>query len=366
MSLRKVIISGGGTGGHVFPAIAIADALKQKHPDIKILFVGAHGKLEMQKVPQACYEIIGLWISGFQRSLSVKNLIFPIKLLASLQKAWRILRKFKPDVVIGVGGYASGPLLKMASLANIPTVLQEQNSYPGVTNKLLAKKAALVCVAYEGMDKFFPASKLKLTGNPVRNAVVDIEGKKSEALKFFGLEEGKKVILAIGGSLGARTINQSLSKFAPDFLKENFQIIWQCGKQYEDKMTAEKAKFSKGFYINTFIERMDLAYAAADLIISRAGAISVSELQIVGKPLILIPSPNVAEDHQTKNAQSLVNKNAAILVKDAQAIDTLGNVSINLMKSEDLAKTLAHNIKQMAIKDAALQIADAVNEIVKE
>lgn len=363
MSLARVMISGGGTGGHVFPAIAIADALRAAVPNIKIHFVGAEGKMEMTKVPEAGYEITGLWISGFQRKLTAKNLLFPFKLIYSLLQARKLISKFKPQVVVGVGGYASGPLLKIASQKNIPTVLQEQNSYPGITNRLLSKHASKICVAYDGMNRFFPEEKIVFTGNPTRAEVTQIEGKREKALAHFGLTSTKKTVLAIGGSLGAKTINESIKSTLGFWQENNIQLIWQTGKYYEEDIKAFATdKNLDGVYYSTFIKEMDLAYAAADVIVSRAGAISVSELCLVGKPVILIPSPNVAEDHQTKNAKSLVEKNAAVLIKDADAIDTLGKMVYAVLTDEEKQAALAKNIKTMARENAAKDIA---NEIMK-
>ena len=299
MSKLKFILSGGGTGGHIYPAIAIANELKKRFPEAEFLFVGAKDKMEMQKVPQAGYAIKGLWIAGLQRKLTLQNALFPIKLLSSLWESRKILKSFKPDVVIGTGGFASGPLLNVANSLNIPTLIQEQNSYPGITNKLLSKKAAKICVAYENLERFFPKEKMILTGNPVRQDLIDVSSKREEAIAFFKLDPKKKTLLVLGGSLGARRINQLIEKELQGLLSQKVQIIWQCGKLYlEDYSKYNSAQVQ----VVAFIERMDLVYAAADVVISRAGASSVSELCIVGKPVIFIPSPNVAEDHQTKNA----------------------------------------------------------------
>lgn len=366
MQLRRVMISGGGTGGHVFPAIAIADALKEANPEIEIHFVGAKGKMEMEKVPAAGYSITGLWISGFQRKLSWSNLLFPIKLLSSLWKSRKLLEKFKPDVVVGVGGYASGPLLKIASSRNIPTLLQEQNSYPGLTNRLLAKHASRIAVAYPNMEKFFPKEKIAFTGNPTRKTATDITGKKESALKTFKLKSDAPIVLAIGGSLGARTINESIKNALELFNQKNFQVIWQTGKFYinDTKDFMSKNNF-KNVYYNDFIKTMDLAYAAADIIISRAGAISVSELCIVAKPSILIPSPNVADDHQTKNAKSLVENNACVLLKDNEAINNLGETVIRLWADKEKCNELSQNIHKMAAPEAAQKIVDEIKKIAK-
>ncbi len=360
----KFIVSGGGSGGHIFPAIAIADAIRQKQPDAEFLFVGAEGKMEMERVPKAGYPIEGLWISGFQRKLTLRNLSFPFKVLHSLWKARSIVKKFKPDAVIGTGGYASGPTLRMAG--GIPRVLQEQNNYAGMTNKLLADKADKVCVAYSGMEKFFPQDKIVLTGNPVREALTKTEGKREAAISHFGLEANKKTILIVGGSLGARTLNQAMDN-ANSLLesKEDIQVLWQCGKfyyeQYKDCLTAKLPHVK----LTMFIDKMDLAYAAADLVISRAGAIAISELCLVGKPTILVPSPNVTADHQTKNAMALVEKNAAVLVKDSEAGLNLIETAIKTLSDNTLSQKLSQNIKQLARPNAADHIADVILELVK-
>lgn len=324
MSIQRVIISGGGTGGHIFPAVAIADEMKRRNPSVAILFIGALGKMEMEKVPQAGYEIVGLPIAGFQRKLTLSNFILPFKLLKSLWMARSVIKKFKPQLAIGVGGYASGPTLQMAQLLGIPTLIQEQNSYPGKTNQLLAKKTAKICTAYSGMDQFFPAEKIIQTGNPVRNLVTQNPQLRTEALSFFGLNPTKKTVLIIGGSLGARTLNESVLHHIATIQQEDIQVIWQCGKFYLDKIEQEfQDAWRTSVQVHAFIQRMDLAYAVADVIISRAGALSVSELTLIGKPCILVPSPNVAEDHQTKNAMALVKEDAAILVKDNESKERL-------------------------------------------
>lgn len=357
----KVIISGGGTGGHIFPAIAIANNLKIKVADADILFVGAKGKMEMEKVPAAGYPIEGLWISGLQRRLTLKNISVPFKILSSLLKANTIIKRFKPDVVIGVGGYASWAVVKVATMKKIPALIQEQNSFPGKSNINLAKKVDKICVAFEGMDKYFPKPKVILTGNPVRQEMVDIKNKKEEALKFFGLDPGKKVLFVFGGSLGARTVNESMHISLEQFVKNNIQVIWQTGKSYYGTATdAAKNISCINVKVFDFINRMDLAYAAADMIISRAGAISISELCIVGKPLILVPSPNVAEDHQTKNAMALVNSDAAILIKDVECRQVLGKTVLKNIIDVAGCETLKRNIIKLALPDAASAI---VNEI---
>ncbi len=326
MKKIKVIISGGGTGGHIYPAIAIANAVKAKRPDAEILFIGAEGKMEMEKVPQAGYKIIGLPIAGLQRRLTLKNLKVPFLLLKSLNKAKKIIKDFRPDVAVGVGGYASGPTLKTAEKLNIPTVLQEQNSYPGITNKLLAKKANIICVAYDNMERFFPKDKILLTGNPVRQDILNLSHKRNEALAYFNLKNELQTVLVIGGSLGARTINQVIEKMLPYFKENNIQLIWQTGKYYAEKAKQAVNEINAETIITMpFISRMDYAYAAANIVISRAGALSVSEIAVAKKPAIFIPSPNVAEDHQTKNAMALVNHHAAIMVKDDEAQAKLKN-----------------------------------------
>lgn len=361
----KVIISGGGTGGHIYPAIAIAHALKELVPDVELLFVGAKGRMEMEKVPEAGYKIKGLWISGFQRSLSPRNLLFPVKLLYSMYKARKIVQEFQPNVVVGVGGYASGPTLKAAQYHEVPTVIQEQNSYAGVTNKLLAEKASIVCVAYDGLENYFPAEKLVVTGNPVRKDILDISGKKEEAAKFFKLDPNKKTILVIGGSLGARTINESIDEGFDKIIRKNVQLIWQTGKNYYK--IAKKADFrhqTNNIRITDFIKRMDLAYAMADIVISRAGALSISELCLVHKPAILVPSPNVAEDHQTKNANALSEKGAAMVVKDSESRTVLVDKAIELLNNEPAKAALVNSIKGLgrpnAARDIALQILKVV------
>ena len=363
--INKVVISGGGTGGHIFPAIAIANEIKNKYPDADILFVGANGKMEMQKVPQAGYKIIGLPITGFQRRLAVSNFILPFKLVYSLLKAFLLLRRFKPNVVIGVGGYASGPILRVASFMSIPTMIQEQNSFPGKTNRILSKVVDKICVAYDGLEKFFPTGKIVFTGNPIRNEMVSIEGKKDEAFSFFGLDHNKKTILVIGGSLGARTLNQSIINSLNLISENNIQVLWQCGNFYFSnyKSDAEIYK-SKGVFLNEFIYKMDLAYACADVIISRAGAISVSELSLVGKPVILVPSPNVSDDHQTKNALALVNKSAALLIKDNEAQNVLFNEAISLLNNQDKSIQLASNCLKLGVPNAAERIVKEIENII--
>lgn len=361
---KNIIISGGGTGGHIFPAISIANAIKELEPQTNILFVGALGKIEMEKVPAAGYEIIGLPVAGLQRRLTVKNISFIFKLISSLKKSKQIIKDFKPDVVVGVGGYASGPVLRIANKKGISTLIQEQNSYAGITNKILAKKAKKICVAYEGMEKYFPKDKIVLTGNPVRQDLLDKIGNKEEAIKHFELELERKTILVVGGSLGARTINQSVIGDIEKIGKSEFQLLWQTGKYYyEDAKKAATESGYKNIKVSDFITRMDMAYAAADIIISRAGAGTISELCLVGKPVILVPSPNVAEDHQTKNALALVKKNAAIMIKDAEAKDKLINSALGLIENIEHEKILSKQIKGMALRDSAKIIAKEVLKI---
>ncbi len=358
---KNIIISGGGTGGHVFPAISIANAIKEIEPGSNILFVGALGKIEMEKVPAAGYQIIGLPIAGLQRRITYKNIVFIFKLIRSLNRSKKIIKKFKPDVVVGVGGYASGPLLYMANRKNIPTLIQEQNSYAGITNKLLAKKAQKICVAYEGMEKYFPAEKIILTGNPIRQDLLDKMGSKSDAAEHFKMDKNKKTVLVIGGSLGARTINQSIMADIDKIGQNDIQILWQTGKYYyEDaKVIVEKSGYTN-INVLDFIVRMDYAYALADVIISRAGAGTISELCLVGKPVVLVPSPNVAEDHQTKNAMALVNNKAAFMVKDNNAKNQLVDLVLNLIHDNDKMHKLSENIKGMALHDSAKIIAEEV------
>lgn len=362
----RVILSGGGTGGHIFPAVAIANALRRVDEKTEVLFVGAEGRMEMEKVPAAGYKIEGLWISGIQRRLTLKNLLIPFKIISSILKAKRIIKSFKPDVVIGTGGYASGPTLRAAAGMHIPCLIQEQNSFPGVTNKLLAKKVRKICVAYEGMEKYFPKDKIILTGNPVRQDIINVRmpGKREEAMKFFGLDPQKKVVLVIGGSLGARTINEGIITCLESLKKNSVQLIWQTGKGFI--ATAKDAvKGRDGLEAFDFISRMDLAYAASDIVVSRAGAISVSEICVSGKAAILIPSPNVAEDHQTKNAKALEKKGAAILLKDNEAKEKLNETLEKLIANEEKQKALEKAALELAIPDSADRIAKEVLELVK-
>lgn len=366
MSLNKVIISGGGTGGHIFPAVAIANKIKQVYPGCEILFVGAEGKMEMEKVPKAGYKIVGLPIRGLQRKLTLANLAFPFKLWKSLRMAKKIIREFQPQIAIGVGGYASAATLRVASRLGVPTLIQEQNSYPGITNKWLAGRAKTICVAYEGLDRFFPVEKIVLTGNPVRMDMVAIDGKRDKAFAHFGLNPSKKTVLIIGGSLGAKTLNESFRNDLEKIIQADVQLIWQCGKIYLDSLKPLVEKYqSPLIYLSDFVYEMDLAYSAADVVVSRAGAISVSEVCLVGKPVILVPSPNVAEDHQTKNAMALVNKNAAILVKDIDAASQLTAKTLELLTDSTHRIELSKRIKELAIADAPERILKEIEKLVK-
>jgi UDP-N-acetylglucosamine--N-acetylmuramyl-(pentapeptide) pyrophosphoryl-undecaprenol N-acetylglucosamine transferase len=362
----RILISGGGTGGHIYPALAIANAWMDKHPDSEILFVGAQGKMEMQKVPEAGYSIKGLPVAGLQRKLTLANLSFPIKLWRSLRMASKIVKEFQPQLVVGVGGYASGPVLYAAQNKGIPTLLQEQNSYAGLTNKLLAKKAAKICVAYPEMERFFPKEKLKLTGNPVRKDLLDLAGKREKGIQVFGLDGNRKTVLVLGGSLGARTLNQAMLKHMVDLEKEGYQVLWQSGKFYFQDMEValEKAGLTH-IHLREFIREMDLAYAAADVIVSRAGALSVSELCLVGKPVIFIPSPNVAEDHQTKNANACVKQDAAVLLADADAVANFKEYIDDLLQHEGKAQALATAIKKLARPDAANALVHELELLLK-
>jgi len=363
VSNYRFIISGGGTGGHIYPALAIANVLKERYPNAQFLFVGARGRMEMEKVPQAGYEIKGLRIAGLQRRFTLRNLWFPFRLLHSLWHAFKIIKKVKPHVVIGTGGYASGPLLKMASFAGIPYILQEQNSFPGITNKLLAGKAARICVAYDGLEKYFPAEKIIKTGNPVRQDLLEIASKKEEALKHFDLDPIRKTLFIMGGSQGARKINEIVEKHLPFFKDQHLQLVWQCGKRYYDEYKKYASKDVKVFH---FISRMDLAYATADFIISRSGAGTVSELCIVGKPVVFIPSPNVAEDHQTKNAMAVVAAEAALLIKEKEAFHSLEKEFSILLGSEEMQQKFSKNIKKRALPGATGHIVDEIEKIINK
>jgi UDP-N-acetylglucosamine--N-acetylmuramyl-(pentapeptide) pyrophosphoryl-undecaprenol N-acetylglucosamine transferase len=361
-----IIISGGGTGGHVFPALSIAEALKSIDPGVKLLFVGAKGRLEMKKVPEAGYSIVGLPVAGLQRRLTWKNLLVPFKLLRSIRQSARIIKEFRPDVVVGVGGYASGPVMRVAGRKGIPLLIQEQNSYAGVTNRLLAPRASKICVAYEGMNDYFPAEKIQITGNPVRKELIPGAGKKEEALQHFDLMHGIPTILVIGGSLGARSINESIMAHLQDFEKKQVQLIWQCGKNYHHQAVEAMSPYSlPNVKLRDFIDRMDLAYAAADLIISRAGAVTISELALIKKPVILVPSPNVAEDHQTRNARSLADKNAAVLIRDQEARNELVQKAFDILKDDQQAKALSDHISEIAKPDSARTIAEEVLKLAK-
>jgi UDP-N-acetylglucosamine--N-acetylmuramyl-(pentapeptide) pyrophosphoryl-undecaprenol N-acetylglucosamine transferase len=363
--MSKVIISGGGTGGHVFPAIAIADELKKRRPDIDILFVGAEGKIEMEKVPKAGYPIKGLWISGFHRKLTLRNLMFPFKLLSSLWKSYWIVKSFKPDVAVGTGGFASGPVLQIANFFDIPTLLQEQNSYAGVTNKLLSKKANTICVAYDQMERYFPSNKIVITGNPVRKDIAEGNADRGKAYSHFGLDPDKQTIIIVGGSLGARSLNEGV-RASYELLKANpdVQLLWQCGKLYiEEFATCESAKLPH-VKASAFIDRMDLAYAMADVVIARSGASTISELCIAGKATVLVPSPNVAEDHQTKNAQALELKEAAVLVRDSEVKEKMLATALEILRDKNRQRSLEDNILKMAKPKAAESIAEEVMKLI--
>ncbi|WP_304336143.1 undecaprenyldiphospho-muramoylpentapeptide beta-N-acetylglucosaminyltransferase [Capnocytophaga leadbetteri] len=355
--MKRFIISGGGTGGHIFPAIAIADELKRRLPDAEILFVGAKDRMEMQKVPQAGYPIEGLWISGLQRKLSWQNLLFPLKFISSLLKSRSIIKRFKPDAVIGTGGFASGAVVKVAGQMGIPTFIQEQNSYAGITNKMLAKNAHKICVAYDAMEQFFPKEKIVKTGNPIRDGLLNIAEYRSEGLSYFHLDSQQKTLLVLGGSLGARRINQLIEQQLPLFEQLGVQVLWQCGKLYYEEY---KKYNSEQVRVLAFIDRMELAYAAADVIISRAGASSVSELCVVGKPVIFIPSPNVAEDHQTKNARAIADKQAAILLRESELNEQFANTFGKLIADEAQQEALSAHIKALAQPNATKDIVNLI------
>jgi len=360
----KIIISGGGSGGHIFPAVSIANSFVKKYPDTDILFIGAEGKMEMEKVPAAGYKIIGLPVVGLQRKLSLSLFSFVFKVFKSFRKAKKIIKEFNPNVVVGVGGYASGPALRAACSLKIPCLIQEQNSYAGVTNKLLSKRVSKICVAYDNMERFFPKNKIIKTGNPVRDDIKHIANKSEEAFKFFGLNPHKPVIFAVGGSLGARTINESIANSLKILIEKDIQLIWQTGKSFfpQAKQITDELKNSS-IYMNEFIYKMDLAYSAADIIISRAGASTISELCIIGKPVIFVPSPNVAEDHQTKNAQALTNINAAVMIKDNEAREKLIPEAISLLSDNNKQKELSLNIKKLELPDASDIIAEEVYKL---
>ena len=361
-----MIISGGGTGGHVYPAIAIANAFKARFPEAEILFVGAKGKMEMQKVPEAGYPIKGLWISGLQRKLTIDNLSFPFKVIDSLAKSRQIIKSFKPHAAVGVGGYASGPILRTAVRNKVPALIQEQNSYAGLTNKVLAKKVQKICVAYPGMEKFFPADKVVLTGNPVRKDITELADKKALGMTHFGLTEGHPVLLILGGSLGARTLNDSMILNLQRLADAKVQVLWQCGRFYHAEMQDKLAQVKENGFVKLFefLKEMDLAYAVSDVVISRAGALSVSELSIAGKPTIFVPSPNVAEDHQTKNAQAMVENDAAEIVRDVDARTQLIDRAIALINNGKRKEELTRNIKAMAKPNAANEIVDEIVKLI--
>jgi UDP-N-acetylglucosamine--N-acetylmuramyl-(pentapeptide) pyrophosphoryl-undecaprenol N-acetylglucosamine transferase len=362
---KKVIISGGGTGGHIFPAISIANALRKKDPDIEILFVGAEGRMEMEKVPAAGYRIVGLPVTGFNRKSLFKNFTVLIRLFRSLRKATKTVKDFRPDVVVGVGGYASGPVLRQSSRMGIPVLIQEQNSSSGVTNKLLAKKASVICVAYDNMERYFPAEKIIKTGNPVRQNFDNLETLREEAIKFFNLKTGLPVVLILGGSLGAGSINKALSDNIEIMVKSGCQWLWQTGKLYYDDIRRLVAQaFDDKISLNAFIDRMDLAYSAADVIVSRSGAGTISELCLVGKPAILVPSPNVSEDHQTRNALALAGRNAARMIADDKVQEILVSEAISLASDESAKRTLSGNISKMAERDADMRIAEEVLKLI--
>jgi UDP-N-acetylglucosamine--N-acetylmuramyl-(pentapeptide) pyrophosphoryl-undecaprenol N-acetylglucosamine transferase len=364
---RRVIISGGGTGGHIFPAISIANALRRMDPEIEILFVGAEGRMEMEKIPAAGYNIVGLPVAGFNRKNPFRNFSVLMKLVKSLRIAGRIVSDFRPDVVVGVGGYASGPLLRQAEKLGIPVLIQEQNSYAGITNKLLARKASVICVAYEGMEKYFPAGKIIKTGNPVRQSFDNLDNLKKEALEFFRLKKDQPVVLVLGGSLGAGSINRSLSENLTEMMNSGCQWIWQTGKLYFEDVNALLAVSSaENITAHSFINRMDYAFAAADVIISRAGAGTISELCLVGRPVILVPSPNVAEDHQTKNALALSERNAAIMIPDNESLKRLVPEATSLVSDIEKQNVLSMNISKMADRGADIRIAEEVMKLIKE
>ncbi len=360
----KVIISGGGTGGHIFPAVSIANVLKQTDPSIQILFVGAEGKMEMEKVPAEGYEIVGLPVAGFQRRLTFKNITFFFKLAASMLKARKVVKQFKPDVVVGVGGYASGPILRVATSKNIPTIIQEQNSYPGVTNRILSKKVSKICVAYPEMEKFFPASKIILTGNPIRQNLLK-KVSRNEAAKYFGLDPNKKVVFVTGGSLGAGTINKGIQAGYMQLVEQGVQVIWQTGKYYYEQIKNDVEE-NENVKIMAFVDKMEAAFSLADLVVSRAGASSISEIALLGKATVFVPSPNVSEDHQTKNAMALVKEDAAEIVADKNVAQELVGKILAFLKDEERLVQVACNVKKFAMPDAAKVIVEELFTLVKK
>lgn len=362
----RLIISGGGTGGHIFPALAIANTFRERHPDAEILFVGAEGRMEMTRVPEAGYKIIGLWISGLQRKLTWSNLSFPIKLISSYLKAGKIIKDFKPDAVIGTGGYASGPIMLAATKNKIPSLIQEQNSYAGLTNKRLGQKVHRICVAYPGMEKYFPEQKLMFTGNPVRRDIIDLEAKREKALLQFAFDTNTKTLLILGGSLGARTINESVLAHIDKLIDAKVQVIWQTGRMYYEDVKAQvRSKDLRKIRIHDFLKQMDFAYAASDVVISRAGALAISELCLAKRPTILVPSPNVAEDHQTKNAMSLVNEHAAMMIKDVEAEPQLVDAALKLLYNESQCQKFSSNIAKLGKPNATDEIVNEIEKLIQ-
>jgi UDP-N-acetylglucosamine--N-acetylmuramyl-(pentapeptide) pyrophosphoryl-undecaprenol N-acetylglucosamine transferase len=362
----RLIISGGGTGGHIFPALAIARTFQQRFPDTEFLFVGAEGKMEMKKVAEAGFKIVGLWISGLQRRLTVQNLLFPVKVLSSYFQAAKLIKEFKPHAVVGTGGYASSPMMMAATRAKVPTIIQEQNSYAGLANKQVAGRVGAICVAYAGMEKYFPAQKIRVTGNPVRKDILQGAGHRAEALGVYGFSEHGKTLLILGGSLGARTINESILVGIDKLIDAQVQVIWQTGSAYFATVKKQvEQKDLKRVRVVDFIQRMDLAYAAADVVISRAGALAISEVCVAGKPVILVPSPNVAEDHQTKNALALVQQHAALLVRDAEAREILVDEAMNLLFDDARCEKLSGEIRKLAKPRAAEEIVDEIVKLIQ-
>jgi UDP-N-acetylglucosamine--N-acetylmuramyl-(pentapeptide) pyrophosphoryl-undecaprenol N-acetylglucosamine transferase len=362
----RLIVSGGGTGGHIFPAIAIANAFRDRHPDADILFVGAKGRMEMTRVPDAGYKIVGLWISGLQRKVTLSNFLFPLKVIVSFWKARKLVKTFRPDVVVGTGGYASGPIMMAATSSGVPALIQEQNSFAGLANKQVANKASRICVAYEGMDKYFPKDRIVLTGNPVRKDILSTQQKRARAFSHFGLDDNTKTLLIIGGSLGARTINESVIRSIDKIVDAQIQMIWQTGKGYYETYKGKLAQIDqRRIRVQDFVKEMDLAYAVADVVISRSGALAVSELCIAHKACILVPSPNVAEDHQTKNAMALVSKNAAVMVLDKDATEVLVDEALKLLFDEQRCYKLSQNAGAMARPNATEDIVTEIEKLIK-